>query len=135
MRNILTLAFFSLLLSNQTYACRDPRAGELLFFKHIPNPQPAADVVAKVSLLDVGEGTATAVFTHVISTTDARFHQGGKIPLIYGNSSCGPSPLNGSEGMIFAKKGTDSKGRLVLYPYVQNHYGHVSQPSLSDEFR
>jgi hypothetical protein len=135
MRNILALAFLSLLLSSQTYACRDPSAQLLLFFKDIPNPPPVADVVAKISLLDVGGGTATAVFTNVISTTDARFHQGGKIPLIYGNSSCGPSPLNGSEGMIFAKKGIDSKGRLVLYPYVQNHHGHVSQPTLSEEFR
>lgn len=135
MRNITALAFLYLLLSQQTYACRDPNAGEQLFFKDFPNPQPVADVIAKVYLSDVSAGAATAVFTKMISTTDARFHEGQAVPLIYGDSSCGPLPVNGSEGMIIARKGTDRKGRLVLYPYVRNHHGHVTQPSVSAEFR
>lgn len=135
MRNILALVFSYLLLSQHAHACRDPRAGELLFFRDIPIPQPVADVVAKISLSDVSAGMATAFFLQVINTTDARFKQGEKVPVIYGNSSCGPYPVNGSEGMIIAIKGTDSQGRLVLYPYVRNHYGHVLHPSVSDEFR
>ena len=106
--------------------------GETLFFETIPDRQPDVDVIVKVSLSDVSDGMSTATIMQVLKTSDARIYRGTKISLKYGNSSCGPEPANGAEGIIIAKAGKDSKGRLVLYPYVHNHYGRISLPFVSD---
>lgn len=106
---------------------------DTLFFKTIPNPQPNADVIAKVSLSDVNRGTATAKLIEVLKTSDARVHQGDKIPMTYRFTSCGPNHINGDEGTIIAKIGTDSGGRLVLFPYMRRYMdGHLTLPSMSN---
>lgn len=135
MRYLITLAFCFLLLSPQAHACRD--RGDTLFFEAIPNPQPDADLIAKVSLSDVSEETKSATVTvtvtvmQVLKTSDARFQQGEKIAMKYQFSSCGPNAINGSKGMIIAKTGTDSKGSLVLHPYTYRYRdGRIEPPAI-----
>ena len=131
MRNFIALAFCFLVVSQQTYACRDPLSGETLFFETIPKPEPDADVIATVSLSDVNVGTATAIIKQVLKTSDARIHKGARIPLEYRQTSCGPEPIDGAEGIVIAKTGTDSNGHFVMYPYVRKYDGRISPPSMS----
>lgn len=122
MRPIIALAYCLLMLSSQVHACRGPSHEYSLFFVTIPDPQPDADVIAKVSLLDVnlyGPGTATANVLQVLKTSDTRVHEGDRIAMKYMLSSCGPKHKNGDEGTITAKTGTDSAGHLVLYPHLR----------------
>ncbi|WP_428826574.1 hypothetical protein ACLIKD_21035 [Azonexus sp. IMCC34842] len=137
MRYLIALVFYFLLLPLQAHACRD--LGDTLFFEAIPNPQPDADLIAKVSLSEINEETktATAMVTvtvmQVLKTSDARVHQGDKIAMKYRFSSCGPDAINGTEGTIIARVGADSKGRLVLYPYIRRQRdGHITPPSMSE---
>jgi hypothetical protein len=105
---------------------------DTLFFETIPDSRLEADLIAKVSLSDVNRGTATAELIHVIQTSDARVNQGEKIPVQYSFTSCGPNHQNGAEGIVIAKTGTDSEGRLVLYPYMRRYSdGRITPPPTS----
>ena len=133
------VAFLGLMLASaQVQACRDPESWDTVFFEAIPNLQSNADVIAKVSLSDVNEevntATVTAIATviQVLKTSDARIHAGDKIAMKYRFTSCGPDHKKGEEGMIIAKSGGDINGRLMLYPYVHNHRGRITPPSLSE---
>lgn len=105
-----------------------------LFFEAIPNPQPDADVIAIVSLSDVIWGTATAKITQVLKTSDARVHESEKFAMKYRFTSCGPNHNNGDEGTIIARVGNDSKGSLVLYPYMRRRGdGRIREPQFISE--
>jgi hypothetical protein len=136
MRYLIALAFCFLLASPQAHACPGVFADESLFFDAIPDPQPDADVIAKVSLSNViydGSVIVTATVMQVLKTSDTRVRRGGKITMRYMESSCGPGARNGGEGIIIAKAATDSKGRLVLYPYTYRRSdGRFFQPSCPD---
>ncbi|MDR2637334.1 MAG: hypothetical protein LBB55_03270 [Zoogloeaceae bacterium] len=133
MRYLIALAFCFLLASPQAHACQGVFAHVSLFFDAIPDPQPDADVIAKVSLSNViydGSVIVTATVEQVLKTSDARVRRGGKITMRYMESSCGPGAQNGEEGIIITKTDTDSKGRLVLYPYTYRRSdGLFFQPS------
>ncbi|MDR3159710.1 MAG: hypothetical protein LBU11_12075 [Zoogloeaceae bacterium] len=129
MRYFLALAFCFLLASPQAHACH-PGLEESLFFSVIPDPQPDADVIAKVSLSNVdGTGMAMATVMQVLKTSDARVRQGSKITMQFIEFiSCGPDAKNGEEGIIIAKVATDSKDRLVLCPYTIQRRGRIMPP-------
>jgi hypothetical protein len=122
MRYFMTLVFFLLLGPSHGHACSG--SWNSLFFETIPNPQPDADLIAIVSTLGKKEQetgvtvTEMATVIEVLKTSDARIKKGASIAMQLENSSCGPDPRVGSKGMIIAKVGTDSKGRLVVYPYT-----------------
>lgn len=125
MRYLIALTSCFLLITPQAHACLGYSLSDTLFFEAIPSPQPDADVIAKVSLSDVdvemrtATAMATATVLQVLKTSDARVKQGEKIVMKYEFSSCGPDHRKGEEGTIIAKTGTDSKGLLVLYPYMR----------------
>jgi len=135
MRYLIALAFCFLLIAPHVHACRGGQE-DTLFFETIPNPQPDADVIAKVTLLDVSvlgfyKGTATAKVLQTPKTSDKRVHQGRIITMKYLVSSCGPNHMLGNEGTIIAKAGTDSEGGLVLYPYMRRYSdGHITPPAM-----
>jgi len=133
MRYLVALAFCLLLASPQAHACREP-SGETLFFEAVPDPQPDADVIAKVSLSDVRGGAATAEVMQVLKTSDARVRQGDNIAMKFGYTSCGPHPKNGDEGTIIAKVGADSNGRPVLCPYTRRRFddGRITLRDMSE---
>ncbi|OOG35867.1 hypothetical protein [Polaromonas sp. A23] len=134
MRYLIALVFCLLLVPPQVHACLGASLSHKLFFETIPNPQPDADVIAKVSLSDVSVldrylGTATATVMQVLRTSDARVQQGAKIAVKYEFTSCGPYPENGAEGTIIARAGADSKGLLELYPYMRRDADdHITPP-------
>ncbi|MDO6388458.1 hypothetical protein [Uliginosibacterium sp. 31-12] len=133
MRHSITLGFFLLLISPQVHACRGASVEDTLFFKSIPDPQPDADLIANVSLSTVNHGKAVARIKQVLKTSDARVHRGNKISMKYGFSSCGPHHKSGDEGMIIAKIGTDSEGRIILYPYLRRYDdGRITQPTINN---
>jgi hypothetical protein len=127
-----TSCFF--LLVSQAQACRGQ--GDTLFFEATPNPQPDADVIVKVTLSDVSvsefiKGIATAKVLQVLMAPDKKLSQGSIVTMKYMVSSCGPDPINGSEGIIIAKAGTDAEGRFVLYPYTRRHEdGRITAPCI-----
>lgn len=124
MRHLIALVFCFLLASPQVHACQGPQSQDELFFKNIPNPQPDANFIAEVTLLDISDfGTSTAKVLQVFNTSDERVYPGSIVTMKYGISSCGPYPISGQKGIIMAKAGTDTKGRLVLYPYTNRRYG------------
>jgi len=123
MRYLIALVFCFLLASPQTHACDGPFGHKALFFWAVPDPQPDADVIAKVSLSDVKGGTATAKVMQVFKTSNTRIRQGSKITFEFMETSCGPWPRNGAEGTIIAKRGPD--GVLRAYTH-QLHNGHIS---------
>lgn len=136
MRYLITLAFCFLLASAQVHACLGLSMQDELFFKNIPNPQPDANVIAEVTLLDVSDfGFSTAKVLQVFNTSDERVYPGSIITMKYHASSCGPDPISGNKGMIIAKAGTDIRGSLVLYPYTNRRYGdgRISPPNLLPE--
>jgi hypothetical protein len=139
MRHLITLAFCFVLVSPQVHACLGLSMQDELFFKNIPNPQPDANVIAEVTLLDVSDfGFSTAKVLQVFNTSDERVYPGSIITMKYSTSSCGPNPISGSKGMIIAKAGTDNKGSLVLYPYTNRIYGdgRIFPPTpLPDDFK
>jgi hypothetical protein len=132
------LAFCFLLVFPQVHACQGIVFHESLFFAAIPNPQPDADVIAKVSLSNVNDEafkvTLMATVIQVIKTSDASVRRGGKITMQFLKSSCGPGARNGKEGIIIAKAATDRKGRLVLCPYMINGRGTINPPRMSGEY-
>jgi len=135
MRYLIALVFCFLLVTPQAHACIWYGLWNTIFFEAIPSPQADVDVIAKVSLSDVNEETRTATATvtatvmQVLKTSDARVSQGEKVAMKYEFSSCGPDHRNGEEGMIIAKTGTDSKGLLVLYPYMRRlDDGQITPP-------
>jgi hypothetical protein len=135
MRYLIALAFCFLLVTPQAHACLGYGLSNTLFFEAIPSLQTDVDVIAKVSLSDVNEETRTATATvtatvmQVLKTSDTRVNQGEKVAMKYEFSSCGPDHSNGEEGMIIAKAGTDSKGLLVLYPYMRRRDdGQITPP-------
>lgn len=137
MRYLIALAFCFLLISPHVHACQGIDSWENLFFEGIPDPQPDAELIAIVSVSDKNKDTRAATETamatviQVLKTPDARIKQGDKVAMKYGFSSCGPDPISGSKGMIIAKIGTDSKGRLVLHPYTHRHRGgRITPPSM-----
>ncbi|HJV93472.1 MAG TPA: hypothetical protein VJ572_08335 [Azonexus sp.] len=138
MRYLIALVFCLMMVSAQVHACRDPNSWDMVFFETIPNPQPDADMIAKVSLSDVNEemntATVTAIATviQVLKTSDARVHEGDKIAMKYRFTSCGPDHKNGDQGTIIAKTGSDINGRPMLYPYMHNFRGRITLPSLSE---
>ena len=126
MRYLIALVSCALLVSTQAHACRDPQAEETLFFETIPDLQSDADVIAKVTMLDVSvvgisKGTATAKVLQVLKSSDESVRQGSIISIRFTNSSCSPRAISGSEGIIIAEAGSDSEGRLVLYPFVRRY--------------
>ncbi len=131
MHYLMVLATCFLLASPQAHACRGISFEYRLFFETLPNPQPEADVIAKVSLSEVKDGTATAKVVQVLKTSDVRVQQGEQIPVKYSFTSCGPNPVNGAGGTIIANTGTDSEGHLVLYPYLRRYGdGHMTPPAV-----
>ncbi|KFB66113.1 hypothetical protein [Candidatus Accumulibacter vicinus] len=137
MRYFMVLVFGLLLGSPHVHACRNSGSWNRLFFEAIPNPQPDADLIAIISVSDKQEPRggatvmATATIIQVLKTSDARVKQGEKLSMQLENSSCGPDPLIGSKGTIIAKVATDSKGRLVLHPYMhRKHDGRIVPPAM-----
>lgn len=136
MRYLIALVLCVMLVPTQVHACRGASMEDTLFFETIPNLQPDADVIAKVTLLDVSvmdfyKGTATAKILQVLKTPDERFHQGSIISMKFMVSSCGPNHISGNEGTIIAKAGADSEGRLVLYPYMRRYSdGRITIPCM-----
>lgn len=134
MRYLIAFVLCALLAPIQALACR---SGEYtLLFETIPNPPPDSDVIVKVTLLEESklnnyQGIATAKVSQVLKSSDKRIHQDSIITMKYLVSSCGPYHLNGDEGAIIAKASTDSKGGLVLYPYMRRyHDGYITQPAI-----
>ncbi|MDR1848873.1 MAG: hypothetical protein LBQ75_02420, partial [Zoogloeaceae bacterium] len=83
----IALTFCFLLAAPQAHACLWNGMWKKIFFETIPNPQPNADVIAKVSLSDVdGDGDyserVTATIMQVLKTSDARVYQGAKIVML-----------------------------------------------------
>ncbi|MBI3571665.1 MAG: hypothetical protein HY082_11300 [Gammaproteobacteria bacterium] len=136
MRYLIALVLCALLVPTHVHACLGASMEYSLFFETIPNLQPDADVIAKVTLLDVSvldfyKGTATAKVLQVLKTPDERVHQGSILSMKFMVSSCGPNHSNGNEGTIIAKAGADSEGRLVLYPYMRRYSdGRITPPSM-----
>ncbi|MDR2688252.1 MAG: hypothetical protein LBB76_00645 [Azoarcus sp.] len=141
MRYFFALAFCFLLASPQVHACLHAGLFESLFFDAIPDPQPDADVIARVSLSNANgeapKAMVTATVIQVLKTSDARVRrvrQGSKITMQFEESTCGPSARNGAEGIIIAKAATDSKGRLVLCPYSIQRGGRIMPPRMDGEY-
>jgi hypothetical protein len=138
MRDFLALAFCFLLASLQAHACLHAGLFESLFFDTIPDPQPDADVIARVSLSNANgeapKAMVTATVIQVLKTSDARVRQGSKITMQFEKSTCGPSARNGEEGIIIAKVATDNKGRLVLCPYSIQREGRIMPPRMDGKY-
>ena len=134
MRLLVALTSCFLLIVPQAHACRGQ--GDTLFFEATPNPQPDADVIVKVTLSDVSvsefyKGIATARVLQVLKAPDKKLSQGSIVTMKYMVSSCGPDPINGSEGTIIAKTGADAEGRFVLYPYTRRYEdGRITAPCI-----
>lgn len=134
MRYLIALAFCFIFLSSQAQACRGQILEDTLFFEILPNPPLNANLIAKVSLSEVNRGTATAEIIQVLQKSDAEFNQGEKFPIQFSFSSCGPNHKNGAKGIIIAKTGIDSMGRLVLYPYMRRYSdGRIIPPHLKTD--
>jgi hypothetical protein len=131
MRYLIALALCFIFLSSQAQACLGRILEDTLFFETLPNPPLNANLIAKVSLSEVSHGTATAEIIQVLQTSDSEVHQGEKLPIQFSFSSCGPNHQNGAKGIIIAKTGIDSVGRLVLYPYMRRYSdGRITPPYL-----
>lgn len=136
MRYLTVLVLCVLLVPTQVHACLGADMEDTLFFETIPNLQPDADVIAEVTLLNVSvldfyKGTATAKVLQVLKTPNERIHQGSIISVKFMFSSCGPNHINGDEGRIIAKAGTDSEGRFALYPYMRRYSdGRITAPCM-----
>lgn len=134
MRYLIALASCLLFLSLQAQACRGRILEDTLFFETLPNPPLNANLIAKVSLSEVSRGTATAEIIQVLTTSATEIHQGENFPIKFSFSSCGPNHQNGAEGVIIAKTGVDSVGRLVLYPYMRRYSdGRITPPHLDTD--
>lgn len=126
MRYLIALVLLVLQVPTQVHACLGASMEDTLFFETIPKLRPDADVIAKVTLLNVSvldsyKGTATAKILQILKTPNERIRRGSVISMSFMFSSCGPNHMNGNEGAIIAKAGTDSKGNFVLYPYVRRY--------------
>lgn len=133
MRYLIGLAFCCVLLSSPAHACRGVSEEDTLFFETMPDPQLEADLIAKVSLSEVSRGAAMAELMQVLKVSDSRLHQGERLPLKYRFTSCGPNHRSGAEGVIIGRLGTDSEGRLVLYPYMRRYRdGRITPPPTGD---
>jgi hypothetical protein len=125
MHRLIALGFCLLLGSPQVHACRGGMENTL-FFNAIPNPQPDADLIARVFLSDVNEksktttATVTVTVMQVLGASDAKFQPGDKISMKYMVDSCGPRHKSGDEGIIIAIAVTDSEGNLTLHPYMHS---------------
>jgi len=117
MRYLIALVFCLLMASPSAHACASQNDLRSLFFGSIPDPQPDADVIAKVSLSNV-DSLATATVMQVMKASDAEIREGSKIAMLINISTCGPWVKNGAKGTIIAKIGKDDKGRPVLCPYT-----------------
>jgi hypothetical protein len=137
MRYFTALIIFLLILSPQVHACRSVSASYFIFFKTIPDPPPDADVIAKISILNVKQKNSSAIITvkvmQLLKTSDARIHQGMSIPMKIFFTDCGPERLkNGDEGIIIAQVRVDSKEHLVmLYPYRRRFESSGDNPRFS----
>lgn len=137
MRYLISLVLCVLLAPTQVHACLGATFEHTLFFDAIPNMQPDADVIAKVSLLNVSvvdnyKGTATARVLQVLKASDERVHQGSIISIQFMFTSCGPNHRTGNEGTIIAKARADSEGHPVLYPYTRRYSdGHLTAPCMN----
>lgn len=131
MRYLIVLASCLLFLSLQAQACRGRILEYTIFFETLPSPPLNANLIAKVTLSEVGRGTATAEIIQVLPTSTTEIHQGEKLPINFSFSSCGPNHQNGAAGIIIAQTGIDSVGRLVLYPYMRRYSdGRITPPHL-----
>jgi hypothetical protein len=108
-----------LLAAPQARACLGLFLEDTLFFTEIPNPRPGGDVILKVTLSKVDDGSAVATVTEILQSSGPRIHVGDKLPLRYRFTSCGPNHHEGDQGLIIAKAVTDSQGNRVLYPYMR----------------
>jgi len=133
MRHFIASVFFFLLTFPQAHACLGPSLEFTLFFETIPNPQPDADVIAKVSLSDMNDGAATVTIVELFKTSDQRVHQGDKIVMKFMDTSCGPYRRHGDKGTIIAKVGVDIEDRLVLCAYTRRFQdGMLYPPSVNE---
>lgn len=103
-----------------------------LFFWAAPSTQPNADLVATVSVSEVSKlrmpVTATVTILKIEKTSDTRIREGDTVAMKFGGDSCGPRASSGAKGTIVARTGTDSEGRLVVYPYSMSHKGEIEPP-------
>lgn len=130
MRRFLVL-LCSLMLSVPAFACRGLSLSQTLFAGAITQPPLDADVIVKVDLLDVREGTATAKVLKVLKAPQPPIHQDSTVTLKYHYNSCGPDHSPHEQGIIIAKAGKDQAGRDVLYPYTYRRDGkHVFPPRM-----
>lgn len=133
MRYLVASIFCLVLVTQHVHACLGYSLESTLFFETIPNPLPTADVIAKVSLLDVNSGTATAKVLQVLKASDVKILQGDEIALQYKFNSCGPHHKGGDEGIIIARAVADSKGHLVLYPFERRRDDAHIWPPLREQ--
>lgn len=103
---------FLFVLPSQVYACS---GGDYwLLHRTMPKQPTDADVIAEVSLTDLGYQAVIVTIVRVIKTSDERVRPGEKIPVKYLETTCGPYGRKGDQGLLFAKAGTDIENQLVL---------------------
>jgi hypothetical protein len=95
--------------------------GRTLFFREIPQqPSPKVDVILKVILEKVSNGSAIAQVLEVFQTPEGMYIQpGDKVRLQYVSTSCGPSHQAGQEGIIIAQLSGDGTEQ-ILYPFTRH---------------
>ena len=109
MRYFIASALCLLMAFSQAHGCQGGMENSL-FFDAIPNPQPDADVIARIAWWSVSGlrsdiGTAKAEVLEVLKSSDARIFKGSVVPMLYPSTRCDFFQRNGNKGIIIAKAG------------------------------
>lgn len=137
-RGLIAFISFFLLASPQVNACITATR-ETFFFDTVPEQLLVdADLIANVALLADPSGSflkkTTVNIVQVLKTSDVRVRQGDKIAVKSNPTPCSNiRHKNGDEGLIIAKAGSDSEGRLVLCLYSHDRRSNRIIPPLAHE--